>query len=297
MKEQIALEPAPFGDLPHGKTEDKTHEIAPDLAYQRLVLANIVFWGPPGSEDRSWVLVDTGLPGLSWMIEHAAHQRFGEFSRPAAIVLTHGHFDHTGGLKHLARHWDVPIYVHELEMPYLNGRASYPPPDPHADGGLIARLSPFFPKGSMDVSAWLHPLPLNGTIPEMPGWIWLHTPGHSVGHISLWRESDRTLIVGDAFITTNQESAYAVAIQKPELHGPPTFLTTDWAAARDSVALLAAFQPELVICGHGRAMRGPEMRKALELLAMEFEQIAVPTRSAYLDEPALVADGSAYRDP
>ena len=90
----------------------------------------------------------------------------------------------------------------------------------------------------------------------MPEWRWLHTPGHAPGHISLWREADRALIVGDAFITTAQESAYAVATQQPELHGPPMYFTPNWIAARSSVETLAALQPGIVITGHGPAMEG-----------------------------------------
>ena len=41
----------------------------------------------------------------------------------------------------------------------------------------------------------------------MPGWRWVHTPGHTAGHVSLFRDADRTLIAGDAFVTTKQESA------------------------------------------------------------------------------------------
>jgi len=48
--------------------------------------------------------------------------------------MTHGHFDHVGGLKHLAREWDVPIYAHELEMPYLNGRADGEGPQTQTTG-------------------------------------------------------------------------------------------------------------------------------------------------------------------
>ncbi|WP_347404076.1 MBL fold metallo-hydrolase [Mesorhizobium sp. WSM4976] len=51
----------------------------------------------------------------------------------------------------------------------------------------------------------------------MPGWRWLHTPGQAPGHISLWREADHTLVAGDAFITTGQESAYEVAVQQLEM--------------------------------------------------------------------------------
>jgi glyoxylase-like metal-dependent hydrolase (beta-lactamase superfamily II) len=39
----------------------------------------------------------------------------------------------------------------------------------------------------------------------MPGRRWLHTPGHTAGHVS-FRDHDRCLIVGDAFVTTKQES-------------------------------------------------------------------------------------------
>src|SRR3712207_7923262 len=54
---------------------------------------NVYFVGEPG---RPWVLVDTGLPGWTRQIIAAAEARFGGGSRPAAIVLTHGHFDHAG---------------------------------------------------------------------------------------------------------------------------------------------------------------------------------------------------------
>ena len=131
----------------------------------------------------------------------------------------------------------------------------------------------------------------------MPGWRWIHTPGHSPGHISLFRESDRSMIVGDAFVTTRQESAYAVALQSPELHGPPQYFTTDWAAARQSVQSLAALEPDTVVTGHGLAMQGAEMRAALHRLADDFDAIAVPPQGRYVDEPASPARGNVYLPP
>jgi glyoxylase-like metal-dependent hydrolase (beta-lactamase superfamily II) len=101
--------------------------------------------------------------------------------------------------------------------------------------------------------------------------------------VSLWRESDRTLIAGDAFITTRQESAYAVLIQAPELHGPPMYFTPNWNAARESVRRLAALQPETVVTGHGRPMAGASMRNALGMLARDFNEIAVPRQGKYVD--------------
>lgn len=131
----------------------------------------------------------------------------------------------------------------------------------------------------------------------MPGWRWLHTPGHTPGHVSFWRERDRTLVVGDAFVTTAQESAYAAAVQEPEMHGPPMYFTIDWEASRDSVRKLAALEPELVVTGHGRAMHGPEMRAALHQLARDFDRIAVPEHGHYVLHPATAGDGTAYQPP
>ena len=108
------------------------------------------------------------------------------------------------------------------------------------------------------------------------------TPGHTVGHVSLWRAADRTLLVGDAFITTRQESADAVATQTPELHGPPQYFTPAWGAARPSVETLAALEPELVVTGHGPALQGPALREALHTLARDFDRIAVPKHGRYV---------------
>src|ERR671919_701782 len=89
----------------------------------------------------------------------------------------------------------------------------------------------------------IRPLPVDGSIPAMPGWRWIHTPGHSPGHVSLFRDSDRTLIAGDAFVTTKQESAIAALTNRPEIHGPPAYFTPDWTASRRSVERLAALEP------------------------------------------------------
>jgi glyoxylase-like metal-dependent hydrolase (beta-lactamase superfamily II) len=269
--------------------------IAPDIAYRRILFVNVVFLGPAEAGDRGWVLVDAGLPASRGTIVEAAEARFGAGARPSAILLTHGHFDHVGVLEDLAAQWDAPVFAHPLEHPYLNGTAAYPAPDPGVGGGLVARLSPLFPTKPVDVADRLAPLPEDGTVPTLAGWRWIHTPGHAPGHVSFWRESDRSLVAGDAFVTTAQESAYAALTQEPELHGPPMYLTTAWDDARRSVEALAALRPDRVVTGHGRPMQGPEMRRALDALARDFDAVAVPRSGRYVADPAKPEDGSAYR--
>jgi glyoxylase-like metal-dependent hydrolase (beta-lactamase superfamily II) len=291
MAQQIPVDDAIAGvEIPH----EATHELTTDLAYRRLAIVNVVFVGGRLSGGGKWVLVDAGLPGTAGMIRSAAEARFGDIGPPAAILLTHGHFDHVGALTTLAAHWDVPIYAHSREQPYLNGKASYPKPDPTVGGGLMSWSAPLLPRGPIDVSRWLRVLPADGSVPPLPGWRWIATPGHAAGHVSFWREADRSLIVGDAFITTAQESVYAVATQAPELHGPPMYYTPDWEAARDSVRRLAALEPELVVCGHGQAMQGPPMRAALHRLAEAFDEVAVPRGGRYVGHAASPASGGAY---
>jgi glyoxylase-like metal-dependent hydrolase (beta-lactamase superfamily II) len=283
MANGLHLDPRARADDParDAERDDATHEVTDDLAYQRLAIVNVAYFGQPGAGSQ-WVLIDAGLHGTAALIRRAAGARFGEGTRPACIILSHGHFDHVGALKDLAEDWQVPIYAHTIEHPYLDGRDSYPPPDPSVGGGLMARLSPLYPRGPYDFRPWLRALPDDGSVPGMPGWVWVHTPGHAPGHVSLWRAADRSLIVGDAFVTTKQESVYHAITQEPELHGPPAYYTPDWIRARASVQKLAALEPEIVVTGHGRAMRGEAMRRALHTLADRFDELAVPKQGKYV---------------
>jgi glyoxylase-like metal-dependent hydrolase (beta-lactamase superfamily II) len=282
----------------HTNGAGATHKVARDVEYMRIIMVNVFFVGTPESGDRSWVLVDTGLVGSAERIARAAEARYGRGARPAAIVLTHGHFDHVGAVGELADRWHVPVYAHELEMPYLTGRSAYPPPDPTVGGGAVAAMSRFYRRAPIDLGPRVLTLPADGAVPGMPGWRWIPTPGHSAGHISLFREADRILIAGDAFVTVKQESALAVITQRPEIHGPPAYFTPDWENARESVRRLAALEPAVAATGHGIPLRGEPMREGLRRLAEDFDRLARPRHGRYVREAAVAdADGVVFVPP
>ena len=281
-------------DVITATSDDGTISVTPDVACLQDLIVNVIFVGYPG--DR-WVLVDAGMPYTAAKIEQAAARRYGPGRPPEAIILTHAHFDHVGALATLVEKWDVPVYAHPLELPYITGLSSYPPPDPTVGGGMMARLSPLFPRGPWDIGGRARSLPEDGAVPGMPAWRWVFTPGHSPGHVSFFRDSDRTLIAGDAFVTTRQESAIAALTQAPVINRPPAYFTQDWDAARDSVRRLRDLTPDAVVTGHGLPMRGGALRNGLDYLAEHFED-EMPRDGRYVRDPARFDErGPVYVPP
>lgn len=255
-------------------------EVLPDIFVHTIQLVNICLVGNP--KDENFVLIDTGMPHCADEITKVVEQRFGENGKPQAIILTHGHFDHIGAVIELVQLWDVPVYAHEKELPYLTGKVDYPAPDPTVDGGLVSKMSGIFPHEKMNLAGTILPLPLDGSVPFLPEFKWLHTPGHSVGHVSLFREKDHLLIAGDTFITVKQDYLAKVFMQELEVSGPPRYLTTDWHASYQSVKKLWALKPHIAVTSHGAPVKGEQLRQGLTFLVENFQEMAVPKFGKYI---------------
>lgn len=239
-------------------------EVVPDLYQYTIRIVNIVLYGDPNTKE--FVLIDAGMPKSAEEIISVVEKRFGPNARPKAIILTHGHFDHVGGIIELINRWNVPVYAHALEMPYLTGTESYPEADPAVSSGLVAKMSPLFPNEAINLGRtfkqFLQMVVYH--LCKVSNGFTLHR--HTPGHISLYREKDKALIVGDAFVTVKQESLYKVITQTKEISGPPRYLTTNWQAARKSVEKLEALKPSVAITGHGLPMEGKELTRELKNL-------------------------------
>jgi glyoxylase-like metal-dependent hydrolase (beta-lactamase superfamily II) len=185
-----------------------------------------------------------------------------------------------------------------MELPYLTDQSDYPPPDSTVGGGLMATMAFLYPHSPINIWKYLKVLPGDGKIPVLPEWKYLHTPGHAPGHISLFRESDGVLLAGDAFVTTNQESAISVMLQTKIISGPPKYFTSDWDAAKESFDKLVKLQPKTAATGHGMPMRGRELKTALTELENNFEKKAIPSQGRYVPNPAITnANGVMYLPP
>jgi glyoxylase-like metal-dependent hydrolase (beta-lactamase superfamily II) len=128
--------------------------------------------------DGSCVIFDPGAEGDK-IVQHIEKQQL----TPLAILLTHAHFDHIGGIHEVKSKWDLPIYLHQQEKewltdPTLNGSAYF-------GGQVIVRHVPTCITGeqTLQIGAFTFDL--------------LETPGHSPGSISYYCKEVEAVFSGD----------------------------------------------------------------------------------------------------
>jgi glyoxylase-like metal-dependent hydrolase (beta-lactamase superfamily II) len=155
-----------------------------------------------------------------------------------AHALTHAHFDHYGSSHAVCTALDIPLWVGEKDVAEVEvGKQIGVIP------GLGDRQLP---------AARRHPVERalkEGD--EVAGFEVLFTPGHSPGHISYWRESDRVLVCGDVMWGYNP-----FTLRGP-IREPFPVVSPDPKLNRDSARKLAALEPELVLFGHGAPLSDP----------------------------------------
>lgn len=182
------------------------------------------------------VLVDCGIK------QHAGKLRKELVgTKISALALTHAHIDHAGSAKTLIAEMGIPYWVGAL--------------DAHAaTTGDAVPAKPW-----MDRFGNFPGTPVTRELTEgdeVGGFTVLDTPGHSPGHVSYWRESDRVLVCGDVFNTMN------LITTQPGLHQPPSFFSPDPARNRESMKRLAELEPALMLAGHGPPWRDPAKIRA-----------------------------------
>ena len=148
----------------------------------------------------------------------------------------------------------------------------------------MAFLSRFIPYRARDFGDHIRELP-NDELPGLPDWEWIATPGHSPGHVSFFRSSDRVLLAGDAFATMNMDSWAGLIGGKKELSRGGAPFNINWQATRESIEKLANLQPNVVACGHGIPMKDGALPDRLKRFAERFRR---PRHGRYVAAPAEV---------
>jgi glyoxylase-like metal-dependent hydrolase (beta-lactamase superfamily II) len=158
----------------------------------------------------------------------------------AEHVLTHAHVDHAGGTRRVVDALGVQVRAGAQDLPALHaGRSEVRLPGILHGLGMRATAYPAVPEATA--------LPIGETVG--PGFVVLDTPGHSAGHVSLWRERDGVLICGDVI------NSMSLLTTRPGLQEPPDILTPDPARNRESIRTLAELGPRTILVGHGPVVR------------------------------------------
>lgn len=275
------------------------HEIAPGvhlLAVGRGIAASNVYLVRCG---EAWALIDAGWAGSAETIEAAAESLYGPGSRPAAVLLTHIHPDHSGSAGQLARAWGVPVYAHPVELPMAAGRylPEYGMP---LDRWVVVPLMRLLPAARReqitaagDITDVARPLGPGGRVPGLADWEWIPAPGHTPGQVAYLRRSDGVLLTGDAVLTVDLNSVPDLLRGRHRLAGPPRYTTWNPAVARRSVAALAELRPRVLGPGHGPPMT-EGTATALQVFA---RRAAVEHRDRRLRLPLADPGAGRYRRP
>ena len=132
-----------------------------------------------------------------------------------------------------------------------DGRRDYGP-----DAAPIGSLQRLVRTGSVPRIPWRTRLHEGD---EVGGFRVLETPGHTLGHVSFWREHDRTLVMGDVLANIHIWTGLA------SLQEPQRIFSLDPLMNRRSAARLAELEPRLTCFGHGPPLRDP--RRLLEFVS------------------------------
>jgi glyoxylase-like metal-dependent hydrolase (beta-lactamase superfamily II) len=201
------------------------------------------------------LVVDAGVPS-SWNSLVAALDRLDRGADDvAAVVLTHAHFDHIGFAERAREELDVPVYVHEDDVPLVRR------PHQYSHERARSRYLVTRPRALPIVASFLlhrafWPTPVGWPVPYTNGQLpvpgtpsVLRTPGHTIGHCSLHFADRDCVIAGDALVMLDPYTAEA---------GPRIVAGAATADTRRNLRTLdaiAATGARVVLTGHGEPWR------------------------------------------
>jgi glyoxylase-like metal-dependent hydrolase (beta-lactamase superfamily II) len=200
--------------------------------------------------DEGVVLVDTGLPRRSALIDRGLREVGKAIGDVRTVLLTHHHFDHTGNVADVRRRSGARVVAHAADAPVITG-AIRPAPASRLVK-LVSRLM-----GTAEPTKLDQLITADESEP-VPGFTALHTPGHTRGHVSyLLDRAGGILFAGDA----------AAGVKGGNVGSAPRAAAADPAELDRSVGKLASYEFDHAVFGHGRAVSGRAVDRFREYAA------------------------------
>ncbi|CDN74006.1 MBL fold metallo-hydrolase [Elizabethkingia anophelis] len=162
-------------------------------------------------------------------------------------ILTHAHADHQGCSDQICAEFEIPLLCHPDEV--FRTETGMVTNDYPAPQHWVAKLQQKYWAGQGHK--------VERTIAEndrIGNFQVIETPGHSPGHISLFRERDGVLIIGDAATNMN------LLTTATGLRLPPNIFTSDQQRNIKSLQKLAKLNPAIICFGHGPVMRNTDRK-------------------------------------
>jgi glyoxylase-like metal-dependent hydrolase (beta-lactamase superfamily II) len=183
------------------------------------------------ADEKGITLIDAGMPTMAKRILKTI--KLLDIGPLERILLTHGHADHVGSLNKILKETQVPVYAHQIEIPYMEGEQLYPgrkKPEKNVDKHIVQPLQ-------QDEYGILT------SVGRLTPYL---TPGHSPGHVVYFHEEDQVLLAGDLFTS-----------KKGKLQKPMKMFTADMRRAVESSSIVEKLNPEKLEVCHGDAVLHP----------------------------------------
>ncbi|WP_223599096.1 MBL fold metallo-hydrolase [Chryseobacterium sp. GVT01B] len=188
------------------------------------------------------ILIDSGIRGSYTTIKKAL-RKIPVYQH----VLTHAHADHQGCSDQICAEFAISLLCHPDEV--FRTETGMVTNDYPAPQHWVAKLQQKYWAGQG------HKVAQTIVENDMIGnFRVIETPGHSAGHISLFRERDGVLIIGDAATNMN------LLTTATGLRLPPNIFTSDQERNIKSLQKLAELNPAIICFGHGPVLQNKDRK-------------------------------------
>lgn len=242
-------------------------EISAILENGSSVIHPVLIW-----DNEDVILVDTGLPNQFTQIKEAIEAANISFDRLSKIIITHHDMDHIGTLRSIldTSSQNIDVFAHQLEVPFIE--AEIPPIRLtqldealiHLSGDHREKILPLYETLKNSYKKYKvfvnNPVADGETLACCGGVVFIHTPGHTLGHTSLYLTQKKILITGDI-----------IQIKDNQLAPAPKATIIDYAASAQSIRKLAQYKIDTLLCYHGGLYCAKDINQRMLELANTYE--------------------------